>query len=96
MNTHAASASLLLPRLRPMRLPVLVRARLCATKAMSCQVLRLLLASSAFAGIPLDRVPAFAIPRMSTPPKLDGTIDPTEWREAVAIGGTVDQSTDIT
>jgi len=32
----------------------------------------------------------FAIPRMSKPPTLDGTIDPVEWREAVAISGTTD------
>jgi hypothetical protein len=36
----------------------------------------------------------FAIPRMTEPPKIDGTIDPKEWRESVGIGGTVDQGTD--
>ena len=33
---------------------------------------------------------SFAIPRMSAPPKIDGVIDPAEWREAVAISGVVD------
>ncbi|MGA2620043.1 MAG: glycoside hydrolase domain-containing protein [Thermoguttaceae bacterium] len=36
----------------------------------------------------------FAIPRMSVPPRIDGRIDPAEWREAVAIGGVVDSGTD--
>jgi hypothetical protein len=31
--------------------------------------------------------PAFGIPRMSKPPVLDGTIDPVEWQEAVAVSG---------
>ena len=38
---------------------------------------------------------SFAIPRMSTPPKIDGVIDPVEWRESVAIGGVVDQQNDF-
>lgn len=38
---------------------------------------------------------SFAIPRMNAVPVLDGAIDPLEWREAVAISGTVDMSTDL-
>jgi len=41
--------------------------------------------------IPTDRIPAFAVPRMSQPPRIDGTIDPNEWREAVAISGVANQ-----
>ncbi|MBM4041322.1 MAG: hypothetical protein FJ290_22700 [Planctomycetes bacterium] len=36
-----------------------------------------------------------AVPRMSTPPKIDGTIASAEWREAAAIAGAVDQGTDV-
>jgi len=42
--------------------------------------------------IPPDKVPAFAIPRMSKPPTLDGKIDADEWREAVAVSGVVNQA----
>jgi len=42
-----------------------------------------------------ERVPAFAVTRMSQPPTIDGAIDPTEWREAMAVGGVADQSTDM-
>ena len=38
-----------------------------------------------------DRTPAFCIPRMSAPPRLDGVLDPAEWREAVAISGVEEQ-----
>jgi hypothetical protein len=41
-----------------------------------------------------EKIPAFAIPRMAATPTIDGTIDPTEWREACAISGVVDQSND--
>ncbi len=37
----------------------------------------------------------FAIPRMSAPPTLDGVIDSEEWREAVAVGGIVNQANDV-
>jgi len=37
----------------------------------------------------------FAVPRMSAPPKIDGTIDPAEWREAVAVSGTTDVGNDL-
>ncbi|MCC6580246.1 MAG: hypothetical protein IT440_07365 [Phycisphaeraceae bacterium] len=52
-------------------------------------------AGPAMAGLPLDKVTGFAIPRMSAPPQIDGSIDPVEWREATAIAGVVDQGTDI-
>ncbi len=37
----------------------------------------------------------FAVPKISAPPKLDGTIDPAEWREAVAVSGTTCTGTDL-
>ena len=37
----------------------------------------------------------FAVPRMTTVPRLDGTLDPAEWRESVAVSGTVDVGTDL-
>ena len=45
--------------------------------------------------IPSDKIPAFAIPRMTKPPTIDGKIDPEEWREATAISGVVDQSSNL-
>ncbi len=42
-----------------------------------------------------DQIPFFAVTRMSKPPTIDGTIDPIEWREAMAVGGVADQSTDM-
>jgi len=45
--------------------------------------------------IPPDKVPAFAIPRMSKPPVLDGKIDADEWREATAISGVVNQADNL-
>ncbi|HRT97443.1 MAG TPA: hypothetical protein P5532_23760, partial [Planctomycetota bacterium] len=45
--------------------------------------------------IPPDKVPAFAIPRMSKPPTLDGKIDADEWREAVAVSGVVNQADNL-
>ena len=42
-----------------------------------------------------DQVPFFAVTRMSEPPTIDGTIDPIEWREAMAVGGVADQSTNM-
>ena len=41
------------------------------------------------------QVPSFAVTRMGQPPTIDGSIDPTEWREAMAVGGVADQSTDM-
>lgn len=55
----------------------------------------ILAASAADAAEPSGRVPSFAVTRMSQPPVIDGTIDPTEWREAMAVGGVADQSTDM-
>jgi len=37
----------------------------------------------------------FAIPRMTVPPKIDGVIDPAEWRESVAVSGVVDYQNDV-
>lgn len=34
----------------------------------------------------------FTIPKMAKPPTLDGTIEPAEWREALAIGGLASQN----
>jgi hypothetical protein len=39
------------------------------------------------APVPKDKLPAFAIPRMSKPPTIDGRIEDEEWQEAVAISG---------
>jgi len=39
-----------------------------------------------------DEVPVIAIPRITTPPTIDGNIDSVEWREAVAISGVANQS----
>ncbi|MEI6970845.1 MAG: glycoside hydrolase domain-containing protein [bacterium] len=53
----------------------------------------LLTATGAMAGamgpyaLPPERVPAFAVPRISQPPKIDGTIDWHEWQEATAVSG---------
>lgn len=37
---------------------------------------------------------AFAIPRMSAPPTLDGKIDAAEWRDSAAISGMLENGTD--
>ena len=37
----------------------------------------------------------FAVPRMGTPPKIDGSIDPAEWRDAVAVSGVTDVGSDL-
>ncbi len=34
-------------------------------------------------------IPRFNIPKMSAPPKIDGTIDPVEWKDAVKVMGMV-------
>jgi len=53
----------------------------------------------AFAAVPAsltaEQITGFAIPRMTTSPKIDGTIDPTEWREALAVSGIVDWSVNV-
>lgn len=36
-----------------------------------------------------DLVPRFNIPKLSTPPKIDGMIDPAEWRSAAKLMGVV-------
>jgi len=38
-------------------------------------------------GLPPEEMPELQIPRMSTPPTIDGAIDPEEWKEAVAVSG---------
>jgi len=45
--------------------------------------------------IPTDRIPAFAVPKMSQPPKIDGKIDPAEWRESAAVSGVVNQADNV-
>lgn len=42
--------------------------------------------------LPPGKEGAFAVPRMSKAPTIDGTIDPQEWREALAIGGLASQN----
>jgi len=42
-----------------------------------------------------EEVPVLAVARMSVPPKIDGTIDLTEWREAAAISGVANQGNNI-
>lgn len=39
------------------------------------------------APVPPEKLPMFCLPKMSTPPVIDGTIDPQEWREAAAVSG---------
>jgi hypothetical protein len=55
----------------------------------------LLLMSSAYARLTPGQETTFLIPRMTTPPTIDGTLDPAEWREASAVSGIVDQATDV-
>jgi hypothetical protein len=45
--------------------------------------------------LPPEKVPAFAVPRMGTPLKIDGPIDPTEWREAAALSGVGNWTDDV-
>lgn len=52
-----------------------------------CLLLILLIVPAYAAGLAPEDVSALAVPRMTTPPKIDGTIDPAEWREAAAISG---------
>ena len=51
-----------------------------------------LIAVSALAQLPAGKVGSFAVPKMTKPPTIDGTINPTEWREALAIGGLASQN----
>ena len=39
-----------------------------------------------------DKQGVFAVPKMAKPPVVDGTIDPAEWKEALAIGGLASQN----
>jgi len=41
--------------------------------------------------VPSDKIPAFAIPRLSRPPEIDGRVEPEEWREAAAVSGVANQ-----
>lgn len=36
-----------------------------------------------------EHIPRFNVPQMSTPPKIDASIDPLEWREAARVTGVV-------
>ncbi len=42
--------------------------------------------------LPDDGLARFDIPKMSSAPTIDGTIDPAEWREAVAVSGLAQQN----
>ena len=42
--------------------------------------------------IPAEFLPAMDVPKMSTPPKIDGHIDETEWRESSAWSGLASQN----
>jgi hypothetical protein len=58
---------------------------------MAMMVIFLMMAQSSFAAsgymFPENQVPCFNIPKMQTPPKIDGTIDAAEWKDAVSIMG---------
>jgi len=58
-----------------------------------------LLTPGALAGgnrpLPPEKVPAFCVPRMSHPPKIDGKIDDAEWREAMAVSGVGNWTDDV-
>ena len=49
------------------------------------------LTTAAWAGgkhrFPAEQIPRFNIPKMTTPPTIDGTIDADEWKQAVRITG---------
>jgi hypothetical protein len=49
----------------------------------------LLAAAGGVAQYDLDLVPRFNIPRMTAPPKIDGTIAPAEWQTATKVMGMV-------
>jgi len=55
--------------------------------------------SGVWAEVPKDFkkewIPSVAVPRMTTAPVIDGTIDPAEWREAAAISGIGDVGNNI-
>ncbi len=38
-----------------------------------------------------DHTPTFQIPRIANPPVIDGTIDPEEWKGAMAVSGVTEQ-----
>ena len=48
--------------------------------------------SSSAETLPAEKVGRFLIPRAAVPPKIDGTIDPQQWRGALAIGGLAQQN----
>lgn len=47
------------------------------------------------AALTQQEVPTFVAPRMTTAPKIDGVIDPVEWREAMAISGVASPETEL-
>lgn len=51
-----------------------------------------LVSLNAMAQLPVGKLGSFAVPKLSKPPSIDGTIDPVEWREALAIGGLASQN----
>ena len=62
--------------------------------SVSCSLVAVLVfclftAHASAAGLSEDEVPQLAVPRMSSPPKIDGSIGEAEWREAAAISGVV-------
>ncbi len=67
-------------------------------KITTCLILTMLLTGGAvFAGtsglrFPEEKVPVLNVPKMKTPPKIDGVIDPDEWRESVKVMGMVSTS----
>jgi hypothetical protein len=42
--------------------------------------------------LPAGKLGTFTVPKMAAPPTIDGTIDPVEWRAALAIGGLASQN----
>jgi hypothetical protein len=48
--------------------------------------------TSSAQSLPAGKLGAFAVPKISKSPVIDGTIDAVEWREALAIGGLASQN----
>ncbi len=65
----------------------------CRMRTLAATTLVLGLAAGTRAGgsaqYDLELVPKFNIPRMAAPPKIDGTIDPAEWKTATKVMGMV-------
>jgi hypothetical protein len=40
-------------------------------------------------GLVEENIPALNVPKMTVPPKIDGVIDPVEWRESVKVMGVI-------